>query len=374
MAMMRLQKPFKAGTVLTGLLLTSSLLSLQGCVPIGETSQSKALNAFDPVALQKAQEEHKKAVDQLFANARAAGKAIVVTTTASLDTLQFDFKNNDSAAEFAKLRSANVLWRNTANPDQALNVGYDTDITQDPKGSYFQNGFGRAIYKVYLVEPGHYSLDTITYNLPRITPYEPLGEPPIRPSSLGFAILSPFELDEFDHGQAWHDATYANTTQHESVCTQVMMPENRCISWGDSSYNVEQQTSNAGWRDTTKKRVVQGRAVSITLSRPFATFDVAAGEAIMIDGFYPEPPSSGLKPGSCQQASDTSMRCEVSDSKLAKIPAKVADFNQSVHPAQYGLPGVAAALKGIVYRPVSIMAKKTTGNSQWGPSYVLKEK
>ncbi|WP_296260330.1 MULTISPECIES: hypothetical protein [unclassified Pseudomonas] len=369
-----LQKPFKFSTVLSSLLLAASLLSLQGCVPIGQTPQSKALNAFDPEALKKEQEEHKKAVDQLFANARAAGKAIVVTTTASLDTLQFDFKNNDSAAEFAKLRSANVLWRNAANPDQALNVGYDTDINRDPKGSYFQNGFGRAIYKIYLVDPGHYSLDTITYNLPRIPPNEPLGEPPIYPSSLGFAILSPFKLDEFDHGQAWHDATYESTTHHESVCIQVMMPENRCISWGDSSYNVEQQTSNAGWRDTTEKREVRGRAVSITLNRPFATFDVAAGEAIMIDGFYPEPPSSGLKPGSCQQATDTSMRCELSETKLAKIPAKVADFNQSVHPAQYGLPGVAAALVGIVYRPVSIMAKKTSASSQWGQSYVLKEK
>lgn len=374
MPMNRLGKLFKTRLTLSPLTLAAGVLSLAGCVPLGSGPGAGAAQAFDPAAIQKAQEEKRKALDQLFANARAAGKAIVVTTTASLDTLHFNFENNDDSAEFAKLRSANALWHNAANPAQALNVGYDTDINRDPKGSYFQNAFGRTLYKIYLVEPGHYTLDTITYNVPRVPPYEPLGEPPIRPSSLGFAMLSPFKLDEFDRGQAWHDATYETTTQHESVCTQVLMPSNQCISWGDSSYNVDQQTSSAGWQPTIQKREVEGRSVSITLNRPFATFDVGPGEAIMIDGFYPEPPSSRLKPDSCQQASETSMRCELGETTLVKIPGKVEDFNQSVHPAQYGLPGVAAALQGLTYRPISIMARKTSGTSQWGPSYVLKEK
>ncbi|SDB53792.1 hypothetical protein SAMN03159290_04114 [Pseudomonas sp. NFACC13-1] len=344
---------------------------LSGCVPIQPIQRG---GAAQDSSLPSETAERRKIEDQLFATAQSAGKVILVIPSASLDSLKIDFNNNDSTMEFLKLRSAVTEWTNTRNPSVAFKVGYDTKTTDigAPQGSYFQVVFGRTLYKIYLVEPGHYSITGVSYDLPRTPGYETPGERGIRPSTLGYVTLEPKSFREYDRGQKWEDASYRTETVEEQRCTAVRVVNGECVSTAKYSYDVKQQTAAAGWRETIKQRDVEGRTVSAHLAKEFATFDVAAGEVVLVDGFFADPPSIDYKQGSCRQTQQSQMRCELEQVKMVKLLGEVDQVLHADNPADYGFPKLAQVLKQLKYRPIHVQARQTSGQSTWGPTYVLK--
>lgn len=343
---------------------------LPGCVPIqpierASTGQGSGLDTETA--------ERRKVEDELFANAKSAGKVILVVPTASLDSLNIDFKNNDSTMEFLKLRSAVTDWTNTRDPSSAFKVGYDTKTTDigTEQGSYFQVVFGRTLYKIYLINPGHYSITGLSYDLPRTPAFATPGDRGSKLSAMGYATFEPKSFREYDRGQKWEDATYRTETVEQKVCTQVRVVNGECTYVDTQSYDVKQQTGSAGWRESITQRDVEGRTVTAHLSKEFATFDVAAGEVVLIDGFFADPPSINYDAGSCKQTQQRQMRCELNQVKMVKILGEVDQVLHAQNPADYGFPKMAGVLKQLTYRPIKVQARKVSGQSAWGPTYSL---
>lgn len=351
--------------------MVTGISSLTGCVPIQPIGQTGVMQGS---GLDTETAERRKVEDDLFANAKSAGKVILVVPSASLDSLNVDFKNNDSTMEFLKLRSAVTDWTNTRDPSSAFKVGYDTKTTDigTEHGSYFQVVFGRTLYKIYLINPGYYSITGLSYDLPRTPAYETPGDHGIRPSALGFVTFEPKSFREYDRGQKWEDATYRTETVEQKVCTQVRVVNGECTYVDKQTYDVTRQTGAAGWRESIQQRDVEGRTVTAHLSKEFATFDVAAGEVVVIDGFFPDPPSINYKPGSCKQIQQNQMRCELQQVKMVKILGEVDQILHAQNPADYGFPKMAEVLKQLTYRPIKVQARETHGQSSWGPTYLLK--
>lgn len=378
-------KPAEMRTLSTHTLLLVSAsicgLTLSGCVPATSSpysasspyiTQAAPVETVSPTASRL---ERRKVHDEMFAQFKSAGKAILVVPSASLDSMQTDFQNNDSIAVFLRMRSGVTEWTNTSRPASKIKVGYDVNNRPedaDPQSSYFQLTFGRTLYKIFLVDPGHYSISGVSYNLPRTRGFETPGGRNISPSPLGHAMLKSFTIDEFVRGQKWEDASYRNETVQEDYCTSRRVVNNECTSWGKSSYDVKQQTSAAGWVSSTEQQTLEARAVKVELDKEFAAFDIAAGEVILIDGFFAEPPAATFKESSCKQADQEQMRCELKQVSLVQMFGKVEEVKKAQNPADWGLPKMAEVLKGLTYRQIQIKAREVQGNSTWGPTYALK--
>lgn len=355
---------------------------LSGCVPMTPSpysaaspygnAQGVAAQSATPAASRFARNNEQ---DEMLAQFKRAGKAILVVPTASLDSLHTDFNNNDSIADFLRLRSGTTEWTNTSRPSSMIKVGYDTKNRgdeDDPTHAYFQVVFGRTMYMIYLVDPGHYSISGVSYNLPRTPGFETPGARTLSSSPLGHAMLKSFTIDEFKRGQKWEDPSYRNATVQEDYCTSRRVVNNECTSWGTSSYDVKQQTSAGGWTPSIEQQTREARAVDVTLDKAFAAFDIAAGEVILIDGFFAEPPAATFKQNSCKQADQQQMRCELQQLSLVQLPGELEGVRQADNPADWGLPKLAQTLKGLTYRPLQIKAREAQGDSTWGPTYVLK--
>lgn len=311
----------------------------------------------------------------MLAHFKSAGKAILVVPSVSLDSLHTDFQNNDSIARFLRLRSGTTEWTNTSRPTSTFKVGYDAKNRgdeDDPKHAYFQVVFGQKLYMIYLVDPGHYSISGVSYNLPRTRGFESPGSRNISASPVGHAMLKSFTIDEFELGKKWQDATYRNETVQEEYCTERRVVNNECTSWGKSSYDVKKQTSDAGWVPSVKQNTVEARSVKVELEKEFASFDIGAGEVILIDGFFAEPPAATFIDKSCKQVDQDQMRCELKQVSLVQMLGELEEVRKADNPAEWGMPKLAESLKGLTYRPIQIKAHEVQGDSAWGPTYALK--
>ena len=133
---LRYSAPYLA--TLFGITLCS--LALAACVPIAPPGQGYYAGQAQPASPQAMMLEMRKAHDEMFAQIKTSGKAILIVPTASLDGTT-DFQNNDSIAEFLRLRSGVTEWTNTSRPSSKFFVGYDTKNEpdeNDPSRSYFQ--------------------------------------------------------------------------------------------------------------------------------------------------------------------------------------------------------------------------------------------
>ncbi|MCU9949789.1 hypothetical protein [Pseudomonas sp. PDM13] len=313
------------------------------------------------------------ATDALFESAQANGMAIVVTTTVNLDSQQYNFENNDDTVRFEKLRTATAVWRNSANPDRQLFVGNNMQATKiGPHGSHYQTVFGRTLYQVFIVQPGHYSLVGSIYDSPRTSTPNPRTNQDIKPSKLGQVTLVEKDFTEYDHGQRWQDAQYRTETVNENYCSSVRVVSGECMSWGTNSYNVTNQTAAAGWVSSISARKVANVETHSELQKDFASFDVAPGEAIVVDGFYPEAPNVGFEEKDCRRIANDKLKCELSALYMVRIPTGLQEFRGATDPAEYGYVKMSKALANLQYRPVKLNAKPVKDETIWGETYVLK--
>lgn len=346
------------------------LLPLLGCVPPQNTHNMLGLKSEAQIIAEH--EALQKATDDLFGTALQSGKAIVVTTTVNLDSIPFDLKSNEGMNEFAKLQKAGVEWVNTQAPNNVLRVG-NTSKARDVgiTGSHYQTVFGRVLYQVYIVEPGNYELKSSYYESPRTVTPNLTGREAPKPSPLGHTVLKEKLNSEYDRGQEWRDAQYANKTYQQSYCTAVRVVNNECVNWHTSSYDVAEQTRAAGWSDTISERKVEALDVHSALNKPFASFDVAAGEAVLVEGFFPEVPSIDFRDEQCERIANDQVQCELDGLYLVRIPTRLKDFRNASDPSKYGYNQMSAALSGLQMRPIALKAKPAKGQSRWGEIYMI---
>ena len=210
--------------------------------------------------------------------------------------------------------------------------------------------------------------------LPRTAAFEAPGGRNIKPSSLGHLMLKAQKIDEFEHGKKWEDASYRTETVEEDYCTSVRVVNNECMSRAKTSYDVKRQTSEAGWVPSIQQRTFEARDVTATIDKEFASFAIAAGEVVVTDGLFAEPPAAVLRNKSYKQADQERMRCELEQVTLVQVLGEVEEVRNSQNPTDYGLPKLAAMLNQLTYRQIDIKARETSGKSVWGPSFTLKAK
>ncbi|BBP82653.1 hypothetical protein PHLH8_22950 [Pseudomonas sp. Pc102] len=346
------------------------LALLGGCVPPPSLIDQQRQYEQDVEA--QARQLH-AATDDLFEAAMASGMAIVVTTTVNLDSQQYNFENNDDSVRFEKLRTGTAVWRNSANPQRILYVGNNMKAEKiGVHGSHYQTVFGRTLYQIYIVEPGHYDLVGSLYNSPRTTTPNPQANRDIAPSPLGKVTLVEKEFSEFDRGQRWQDPQYQTDTVNQNYCAAVRVVSGECVSWGTSSYDVTRQTSAGGWVADINERKVASVEAHSELKKAFASFDVAPGEAIVVDGFYPEAPNVGFEEKDCRRVANDKLDCELSALYMVRIPTGLQEFRGASDPSKYGYMKMSKALANLQYRPVKLNAKPVKDESIWGETYVLK--
>ncbi|SDH67474.1 hypothetical protein SAMN05216588_106157 [Pseudomonas flavescens] len=344
------------------------LLPLMGCVPLQPASNMLGLKSEAQIIAER--QALQKATDDLFGMALQSGKAIVVTTTVNLDSMTYDLNSNEGMNDFAKLQKAGVEWVNSQAPNNVLRVG-NTNRAPDVgvTGSHYQTVFGRVLYQVYIVEPGHYELKNSYYESPRTVTPNLTGRETPKPSPLGHTVLKEKLNAEYDRGQEWRDAQYANKTYEQSYCTTVRVVSNECVNWQTSSYDVTEQTRAAGWANTVSERKVEALDVHSALAKPFASFDVAAGEAVLVDGFFPEVPNIDFRDEQCERIASEQVQCELDGLYLVRLPTQLKDFRNANDPSKYGYRQMSTALSGLQLRPVVLAAKPTKGQSRWGELY-----
>lgn len=350
-------------------LLALSLALLGGCV--APPSLMDQQRQYEQEVVSQARQLH-AATDDLFEAALASGMAVVVTTTINLDSQQYDFENNDDAVRFEKLRTGTAVWRNRANPKRVLHVGNNMKAEKiGVHGSHYQTVFGRTLYQVYIVEPGQYDLMGSVYNSPRTTAPNPQANRDITPSPLGLVTLVEKAFSEFDRGQRWQDPQYQTETVNQSYCAAVRVVSGECVSWGNNAYDVTRQTSAGGWVADIKERKVASIEAYSDLKKPFATFEVAPGEAVLVDGFYPEAPNVGFEQSDCRRVANDKLDCQLSALYMVRIPTGLQEFRSASDPSKYGYMKMSKALANLQYRPVKLNAKPVEDDSIWGETYVL---
>ncbi|QEI06445.1 hypothetical protein FXN63_11840 [Pigmentiphaga aceris] len=324
---------------------------------------------------QAAEKSMTEATDQLLSGAIQAGKAIVVTTTVNLDSQQWgDLSNADVSAEFARQRHGITEWRNVDNPAHNFKVGNGQSAIEikSVKGSHMQVTFGRTLYQVFVVEPGNYTLAGGSNAMPRTVLANPAANAKIRPSALGTVVMDETTFTEYGRGQVWRDATYRTDRVKQTVCTAVRVASGQCASTADASYDQVTQTSAAGYASTTTAKEVPGVWAFVSLRKPFASFSVAKGEVVLVDGFYGDAPTASFTDKDCERVASTKVSCELNKFTMIRIPTSLQDFSKTTPAAELGLPATGEVLKRIQYREPKIFARPgSTNSTRWGQEYAL---
>ena len=358
-----------------------AMLVLSGCQAPGMTTSANPQQPTREQVEQQmvaAQKQLRDMSDKLLSTATKAGKAIVVTSTINLDSSPTrDFTKPEVSAEFLRERSSLTEWRSADNPANSFKVGNGQSALDigDVKGSHMQVVFGRTLYQVFVVEPGTYNLVGSTHVIPRISLANPAANTKIRRSALGDVVLDETTFTEFEKGQRWQDATYRTDRIRQTRCTSVRVVNGECMSTADASYDQVQQTGAAGWTSTTKANEVAGVKAKAQLRKPFASFSVAPGEVVLVDGFYGDAPNFGFAEKDCERVESAQIRCEINRYSMVRVPTSVQDFRKTTPPAELGLPLAGEALAKVQYREPKIFAKATgTSSTRWGQDYVLTER
>jgi hypothetical protein len=303
-------------------------------------------------------------IDKVFPIAISEGKAIVVVATLDLSHKYPDessWKDNlgddvtDPGTSAAVDLSTVVEWREVTRADRKLIVGQLHRFMQVGAGGYLLDlpGQGPVKYQVYIVDPGTYRLARISYPLLRATPRDFARGAASHSSSVAHASLVRQTFTETRIESKWFPDDYRTIPAQETcnlwykgVCTdRVYVPEQR------------QLARRAGYYDVPVDVAVPGLDVVLDVPRGFAEFTVSAGESVVIDGYFPQPPHLQLAAGGCAEAGARMLVCEVSSLDLVHFPAAVADVRRYGY-ADEGFPRLGKILASLKRRDLVTAARQ----------------
>lgn len=338
-----------------------ALLMLASCA--SQPPQPKPLTRSQKLA------QLKQAADDLFGVALQSGQAIVVIPTVNLDSQTYNFYDSDDINRFTALRGGVAEWVNADDPSQVLKAGNSQSFTKvGASGSFFQTVSGVRLYQVYVVKPGHYDLLGASYDMPRATRPLKSGTAP-KNHGVGVATLSDTMFREMETTVEWEDPRYSKKTVTDNYCTSQFAVSGNCASWGQSEHQVVSQESAGGYKSVHRNTEAPGLSVHERFDTAFASFDIKPGEAILVDGFYPEAPSALYNDSDCQRSDVDKMDCQLHGAVLIRMFASLDNFRSASDPSQYGFPQMSASLKNLQYREPQIHGTEVARQSIWGQPY-----
>lgn len=288
-----------------------------------ESSASKAI--AERAAVRKAQSD---ALDALYQRAAHAGKAFVIVPVLGMDRKYKDLDTKqvqtEKMAEFWADGSASVQWRASGEKAEELSIGPWTNLTRVGLHGFVEYvDVGKARYALYLVDPGDYDLMAARMDRRGGVVPKPTGGK-VAAATVGTFVAKNTSDRFYDLTQEWHDATYTTNGYDQSYCALQEMPSGRCIQWGSQRQQYQTQTSAAGYRDKIKAKMVPGLSTTAELAKPFASFVVAAGDIVLLDGFTLDREGVEVDANSCKAFGDGA-KCGLTDFVLWRLPAVPRD-------------------------------------------------
>lgn len=310
-------------------------------------------------------------IDWLINRAVVAGKSLVIVPAINLDRKYTgDEAVNEKKWAFRTDVTATTIWQNKANARDVIRVGPDEPFTEVGLHGYVSTFVaGNTQYFVYIVNPGTYTVAGNTYETTADTMSQ-LGtqQKPGR-SPLGQIALLPKKNTDFIQSQEWFNAQFRDREVTDTYCSSVFVQSGGCAFWATEKRTVSEMTEPAGWKTVTREKSVDGLAVSTRLKREFASFSVAAGEAVVIDGLYPTPPNADYDKQACEIVSGQ-IQCDLTRYTLTRIPADMAHVQGlASDPGFY--PRATRILSNARYRPLKLLGKPGELRSVYGQDYSL---
>lgn len=313
------------------------------------------------------------AMDALYQRALASGKAIVMIPSINLDAKYADGETQTKHAAFWADETSTTIWQAADEPKNIIKVGYDASAYKMGQHGYFHHfAADRAFYLLYIVNPGTYSITGHTVEVERSTLPEANGTKKSAKPTLGQISLMPTKNTEYYQTQDWFDAVYADRTVKSDYCS-VTIVGGPCVQWDSSSSTVRDKLSDGGYRTITQAKQVDGLVIATKLTREFASFKVAPGEAVMVDGFYAQDPNVHFDKEACALQSG-GLQCDMREYSLVRIPAHLEDLkNTNAQTSLQFLPGLTKILDTMKLRQPTVAAKGGNFAGALGQTFSLKQ-
>jgi hypothetical protein len=326
-----------------------------------------------PQEFTKQDRKNRGKADEIIEAAHRQGVAILVVATLSMDykypspailndNLADEVTDKGSSAAIEYSMAAE--WVNVANPDSVVVVAQHVSLYEiGASGWVYRQRIGNNDYLIFAVEPGTYSLSKISYPRPR----SKLGAGYAIASGTGAASIGELRqvassMFEAEQTMVYRDAVTTTVEASEEcnwwykgVCTQpVYTPEHT------------EQTSAAGYYPQTDYLPTPAIDVGIKLTGDVASFQVEAGEVILVDGLFPQPLDTDMGVADCRNGESMHV-CALKSLELIRAKGSVEqlrafDFAAKLYPRLGGLMANAQ------YRSLKLNAT-TFGESKFGERY-----
>ncbi len=314
-------------------------------------------------------------IDKIFPLALQSGKSIVITTTLNVDEKYPDYESRmDNSATYVSNFSgsivtdleASVRWNNSAVANAPLIVGSDRWFKRaGPSGYQYQFTSGLTTYQVYVVEPGSYRLQGVSYPMRRTKlPTDDIGQ--ASRAGIGKITLNTVNNIEYQKTELWTDDQYADVPGYQECAAVYVTGGCAELRW---VFGEKRLVKSAGYSPSQREVSVDGLNVAIELNTAFASFEVASGEVIVVDGFFPEPPNAEFAMRDCQRIDESNLDCSISAATLTRFPADIDVVKRQDFVAA-GFTRLGQIIANAVYRPLTISARPS-GNSSTGQIYRL---
>ena len=310
-----------------------------------------------------------KAIDALFQQSRAIlivatpGMKYKYPTEAVLDENLAD-EVTDTGSAAAVDYSMVAEWVHAADPDSMIVVAQHLPVNLlGPAGYFYRIEGAKTDYLVFVVEPGTYSLQKVNYPRPRSGLNEGHG------TVLGRGTASVGELRQVASSMLEAE----QTTVFLNAASTTVAASEQCNWWykgvcTQSVYTPEhtKQTRAAGYYPKTEYRPIPALDVNIKFNDEVASFQVDAGEVILVDSLSPEPLDTEMGVGSCRSG-ETMQVCALQSIELTRAAGSLDEVRAFDFAAEF-FPRLGKLVSKIQYRPLQLNGTRI-GESKFGERY-----
>jgi hypothetical protein len=373
-----------------------STIALATATPMPEIPKKGGIHLRNPFKnerkeAEKAAIDHgenvQKTKDALYTRALASGKAIVIVPVLNPGIKYKDRPITDLTAggeaspQYLMDTTSVIVWQNQDDAKSRLQVGVQTKLDEiglrGALSHFYDAGTPNAEYFIYIVNPGTYRLLGNRYELARESIPKMSSARWSEKPAIGFASLVGKSNTEFYQTQQWFDATYGSKQVVDGSYCSIMVSTPSvvgCGQWQETSHTETTVVDPGGWRTVTDARKVDGLAIATKLTRDFASFKVAPGETILVDGLMATSHNTGIDTDACKQQADNLVGCAIANYTLYRIPAKKDAVDRNVPGDNF--PGLRKAFAAAQYRPLKMSAtamESTPGTfeASWTQPYTL---
>lgn len=356
-------------------ILGSLMAAVTGALLLDATP-AQAQSSCEAAPLDRSIINARKKTDRFFPIALRDGKAIVIMAgpglaqrypdcDAMLDELADDVTDRGTSAAIAN--SMVVEWVNADDPSKLIMVGNQVFFSDfGAAGALFAfSGKGAYDYAIYVLDPGVYRLASIGYPFPRTDLSTGHGAQVTRAGApIGEARIVGTSRNEMKVEQVWSNGSSRTVGASEQClwwykggCTQsVYTPEHKVMDRAPGYYGMRVPTP------------VPALDVSLRIDVPVASFEVAAGEIVMVDGIFTDPIDSEIGLSQCRKGSSMHV-CSLQSLGLERTMAPIEDL-KAYDLARAGFPQLGKLVSNIRYRPLTISAAEV-GRGKFGPRFRL---